>query len=506
MEAMSDEILFSMKGIDKSFGKVKVLKKAELEVRKGEIHAFMGENGAGKSTLMNILAGLLEKDAGTITFEGKEIPKMTTDIATELGIGFVHQELNLAEDLSVAENVFIGRLPYKNNFLGIVDFKKLNEDTQYWLNMVGAKVHPTDIVSSLSTANKQLIEIAKALSLNAKVIIFDEPTTSLSDKDVEVLFIIIRRLKEKGFSSIYISHRMKEIFELGERITIMRDGEFISTNNVKDLSESQIISMLVGREITDLYPKQPTKIGSTYLKVSGLSDKFGKVKDVSFEAKQGEVLGFAGLVGSGRTETMRLLFGADHLKSGEISVNGKKVRIKSPEDAIKQGICLLTEDRKRQGLLLNLSIKDNITVTSLDKMVTHSRDLAEVANKFVKKVNIKTKDIENPVSSLSGGNQQKVVLAKWLNTKNQVYIFDEPTKGIDVGAKSEIYGIINDLANQGKTVLIVSSEIPELLGICDRIHVFQEGTISGELVVSEYTDRKDEAQEVIMKYAAIEEQ
>ncbi|MEQ2878500.1 sugar ABC transporter ATP-binding protein [Enterococcus asini] len=502
---MGDEVLFSMKGIDKSFGKVKVLKKAQLEVRKGEIHAFMGENGAGKSTLMNILAGLLEKDAGTITFEGKEIPKMTTDLATELGIGFVHQELNLAEDLSVAENVYIGRLPYKNNFLGIVDFKKLNEDTQYWLNMVGAKVAPTDIVSSLSTANKQLIEIAKALSLNAKVIIFDEPTTSLSDKDVEVLFIIIRRLKEKGFSSIYISHRMKEIFELGERITIMRDGEFISTNNVKDLSENQIISMLVGREITDLYPKQPTKIGSTYLKVDGLCDKFGKVKDVSFEARAGEVLGFAGLVGSGRTETMRLLFGADHLKNGEITINGKKVRIKSPEDAIKQGICLLTEDRKRQGLLLNLSIKDNITVTSLDKMVTHAQELADVANKFVKKVNIKTKDIENPVSSLSGGNQQKVVLAKWLNTKNEVYIFDEPTKGIDVGAKSEIYGIINDLANQGKTVLIVSSEIPELLGICDRIHVFQEGTISGELVVSEYVDRKDEAQETIMKYAAIED-
>ncbi|MBS7070512.1 MAG: sugar ABC transporter ATP-binding protein, partial [Streptococcus parasanguinis] len=324
---MENELLFSMTDIEKSFGPVQVLKKANLEVRKGEIHAFMGENGAGKSTLMNILAGLIDKDAGKIIFEGKEIPKMTTDLATELGIGFVHQELNLAEDLSVAENVYIGRLPYKNKPLGIVDFKKLHEDTMYWLNLVGASVSPDAHVGSLSTANKQLIEIAKALSLNAKVIIFDEPTTSLSDKDVEVLFIIIRRLKEKGFSSIYISHRMKEIFELGERITIMRDGKYITTDDVKDLSEDQIISMLVGREINDLYPKQATEIGETYLEVDQLSDRFGHVKDVSFKARRGEVLGFAGLVGSGRTETMRLIFGADRAKSGTIKLGDKSVTI-----------------------------------------------------------------------------------------------------------------------------------------------------------------------------------
>ncbi|MGM0123036.1 ribose transport system ATP-binding protein [Enterococcus sp. AZ194] len=500
---MNDEILFSMKNIEKSFGKVKVLKKAQLEVRKSEIHAFMGENGAGKSTLMNILSGLLEKDAGEIIFEGKEIKKMTPDLATELGIGFVHQELNLAEDLSVAENVFIGRLPYTNRFLGIVDFKKLHQETEHWLNMVGAKVNPTDIVSTLSTANKQLIEIAKALSLNAKVIIFDEPTTSLSDKDVEVLFIIIRRLKEKGFSSIYISHRMKEIFELGERITIMRDGEFIATSEVKELSEKQIISMLVGREIKDLYPKEATEIGAPYLRVQNLKDKNDKVKEVSFVAKRGEVLGFAGLVGSGRTETMRLLFGADSLKSGEIMIDQKPVRIKSPTDAIKHGICLLTEDRKHQGLMASLSIKDNITITTLNNAVIRAQDLIDNANESVKKVNIKTSNIENPVSSLSGGNQQKVVLAKWLNTDNQIYIFDEPTKGIDVGAKSEIYAIINQLAIKGKTILIVSSEIPELLGICDRIHVFHEGTITGEVNVSEYKGREDEVQELIMTYATM---
>ena len=493
---MENELLFSMTDIEKSFGPVQVLKKANLEVRKGEIHAFMGENGAGKSTL-------IDKDAGKIIFEGKEIPKMTTDLATELGIGFVHQELNLAEDLSVAENVYIGRLPYKNKPLGIVDFKKLHEDTMYWLNLVGASVSPDAHVGSLSTANKQLIEIAKALSLNAKVIIFDEPTTSLSDKDVEVLFIIIRRLKEKGFSSIYISHRMKEIFELGERITIMRDGKYITTDDVKDLSEDQIISMLVGREINDLYPKQATEIGETYLEVDQLSDRFGHVKDVSFKARRGEVLGFAGLVGSGRTETMRLIFGADRAKSGTIKLGDKSVTIKSPVDAIRNGVGLLTEDRKHQGLMLGLSIEDNITITHLKQFVLNHSELKETANRFVKDVNIKVSNIENPVSSLSGGNQQKVVLAKWLNADNQVYIFDEPTKGIDVGAKSEIYTIINQLALQGKTILIVSSEIPELLGICDRIQVFREGEITGEINVADYTNMKDEAQEVIMKYATL---
>lgn len=502
---MEKERLFSMSNIEKSFGPVHVLKKARLEINKGEIHAFMGENGAGKSTLMNILAGLIDKDEGEIIFEGKEIPKMTPDFAQELGIAFVHQELNLAEDLSVAENIFIGRLPYKNKALGIVDFKKLYEDTQQWLNLVGSAISPTTLVASLSTANKQLVEIARALSLNAKVIIFDEPTTSLSEKDVEVLFIIIRRLKEKGVSSIYISHRMKEIFELGERITIMRDGEYILTDEVKNLSEEAIIARLVGREINDLYPKKPTQLGENYLQVLNLSDSFGRVKNVSFQARRGEVLGFAGLVGSGRTETMRLIFGADRAKSGEIKLANQPVVIKSPVDAIRQGIGLLTEDRKHQGLFLGLSIQDNITITNLGGFVLKHESLNQTAHQFVQDVKIKISDIARPVASLSGGNQQKVVLAKWLNTTNQVYIFDEPTKGIDVGAKSEIYTIINELARQGKTILIVSSEIPELLGICDRIHVFREGEITGEVVVAEYHDRKDEAQELIMTYATLNE-
>ncbi|OTP06937.1 hypothetical protein A5844_002643 [Enterococcus sp. 10A9_DIV0425] len=499
---MGKERLFLMTDIEKSFGSVQVLKKVKLEVYKGEIHAFMGENGAGKSTLMNILAGLIDKDAGEILFDGQKISKMTPDIATALGIAFVHQELNLAEDLSVAENIFLGRLPYKNKHLGIIDFKRLYEETQQWLNLVGATMLPTTLVASLSTANKQLVEIAKALSLNAKVIIFDEPTTALSEKDVEVLFIIIRRLKEKGVSSIYISHRMKEIFELGERITIMRDGEYIMTDEVKRLTENQIITKLVGRELKDLYPKQETNRKEVYLQVKHLSDRVGRVKDVSFQARQGEVVGFAGLVGSGRTETMRLIFGADSAKSGEIKLGNQKVIIKQPVDAIRHGICLLTEDRKHQGLFLGMSIKDNITITNLNSFLLRHSALSNAAHHFVQQVNIKISNIEDPVASLSGGNQQKVVLSKWLNTSNQVYIFDEPTKGIDVGAKSEIYTIINQLALQGKTILIVSSEIPELLGICDRIHVFREGEITGEIIVDEYPE-KEEAQELIMAYATL---
>ncbi|EPH95819.1 putative ribose transport ATP-binding protein rbsa [Enterococcus faecalis 13-SD-W-01] len=489
------ETLFSMKNINKRFGKVQVLKDVQLTVAKGEIHALMGENGAGKSTLMNILSGALKKDSGTIEFEGKEVKEATPEIAEQLGIGFVHQELNLAESISVAKNVFMNRLPYKNKTLGIIDFKELYQQTQNILNILGAKFKPTDIVEYLSTANKQLVEIAKAISLNAKVIIFDEPTTSLSEQDVEVLFIVIRALKEKGISSVYISHRMKEIYELCDRITIMRDGKYISTNPVKELTSEEIIQMLVGRSLDNLYPKEEVSIGDVRLKVEGLSDKKAYLEDIGFYARKGEVVGFAGLVGSGRTETMRMIFGADRSASGKVMIDGQEVKINSPVDAIKNGICLLTEDRKHQGLALTLSIKDNINISSLNKTLINNKKMSETSQRFVKALRIKTNNDNNPVSSLSGGNQQKVVLAKWLNTENQIYIFDEPTKGIDVGAKSEIYAIINQLAKDGKTVLIVSSEIPELLGICDRIYVLSEGRITGELNAGEAT------QEKIMAYA-----
>lgn len=483
-------ILFSMKDINKSFGPVKVLKNVQLEVEKGEIHALMGENGAGKSTLMNILGGVIQKDSGEILFGNQMIENHSPQIAKDLGIGFVHQEFNLAESLTVAENIYMGRLPYKNEKLGIVDYKKLHDNTEYYLNMLGVNIKPTDVVYKLSTASKQMIEIAKALSLNAKVIIFDEPTTSLSDKDVEVLFIIINALKQKGISSVYISHRMEEIHQLCDRITILRDGQYISTDNVKDLTDQEIIKKLVGRNLDNLYPERNVEVGEIALEVKNLSDTKGAVKNVSFNVRKGEVVGFAGLVGSGRTELMRLVFGADPVESGEIFVKGQKVNIKSPVEAINNGICLLTEDRKNQGVALGLSIKENINMTALKSNIINHKEVKKKVDELVENLQIKISSVDKPVSSLSGGNQQKVVLAKWLNTSNDIYIFDEPTKGIDIGAKSEIYAIINQLVADGKAVIIVSSEIPELLGIVDRTYVLNEGRLTGELSIEESTQEK----------------
>ncbi|HJF16774.1 MAG TPA: sugar ABC transporter ATP-binding protein [Globicatella sulfidifaciens] len=483
-------ILFSMKDINKSFGPVKVLKNVQLEVEKGEIHALMGENGAGKSTLMNILGGVIQKDSGEILFGNQMIENHSPQIAKDLGIGFVHQEFNLAESLTVAENIYMGRLPYKNEKLGIVDYKKLHDNTEYYLNMLGVNIKPTDVVYKLSTASKQMIEIAKALSLNAKVIIFDEPTTSLSDKDVEVLFVIINALKQKGISSVYISHRMEEIHQLCDRITILRDGQYISTDNVKDLTDQEIIKKLVGRNLDNLYPERNVEVGEIALEVKNLSDTKGAVKNVSFNVRKGEVVGFAGLVGSGRTELMRLVFGADPVESGEIFVKGQKVNIKSPVEAINNGICLLTEDRKNQGVALGLSIKDNINMTALKSNIINHKEVKKKVDELVENLQIKISSVDKPVSSLSGGNQQKVVLAKWLNTSNDIYIFDEPTKGIDIGAKSEIYAIINQLVADGKAVIIVSSEIPELIGTVDRTYVLNEGRLTGELSIEESTQEK----------------
>ena len=483
-------ILFSMKDINKSFGPVKVLKNVQLEVEKGEIHALMGENGAGKSTLMNILGGVIQKDSGEILFGNQMIENHSPQIAKDLGIGFVHQEFNLAESLTVAENIYMGRLPYKNEKLGIVDYKKLHDNTEYYLNMLGVNIKPTDVVYKLSTASKQMIEIAKALSLNAKVIIFDEPTTSLSDKDVELLFIIINALKQKGISSVYISHRMEEIHQLCDRITILRDGQYISTDNVKDLTDQEIIKKLVGRNLDNLYPERNVEVGEIALEVKNLSDTKGAVKNVSFNVRKGEVVGFAGLVGSGRTELMRLVFGADPVESGEIFVKGQKVNIKSPVEAINNGICLLTEDRKNQGVALGLSIKENINMTALKSNIINHKEVKKKVDELVENLQIKISSVDKPVSSLSGGNQQKVVLAKWLNTSNDIYIFDEPTKGIDIGAKSEIYAIINQLVADGKAVIIVSSEIPELLGTVGRTYVLNEGRLTGELSIEESTQEK----------------
>ncbi len=483
----------TMEGMYKSFPGARVLKNVNFEVRAGEVHALLGENGAGKSTLMKILGGIHQPDAGTITFDGKRIPRMDTEIATQLGVGFVHQELNLSEEISVAENVYLGRLPAAS--FGMVDFKKLWADTDRVLKELGALFTPKTVVSTLTTANKQLVEIARAISQDARVIIFDEPTTSLSDKDVENLFRIIGSLKAKGVAIIYISHRMKEIFEICDRATILRDGEYVGTVTLADTDIDGIIRMMVGRELKQLYPKDRVPVGDVVLDVKGLSGGF--IRPASFHLGKGEILGFSGLVGSGRTELMRLLFGADPAESGEVRIDGRKVEIHSPPDAIANGLCLLTEDRKKQGLCLNLSIVENIHFANMKDAVLQPKKMYDKAKSLSDRLRTKTNNLNNPASSLSGGNQQKVVLSKWLNTNSRIFIFDEPTKGIDVGAKAEIYALMNDLVRQGMSIIMISSEMPELLGMADRLYVMCEGRITGELAKERFDP------ETIMKLATM---
>lgn len=490
-------VLLEMKNIHKRFPGVYALKGAQLVIRKGEVHGLLGENGAGKSTLMKILGGVQGQDEGEIFVEGTNYGTITPDKAKEIGIGFVHQELNLSESLTVAENIYMGRLPYKNNLLKIIDFNKLYSDTEKILNKLNVDINPRDLVEKLSTAKKQMIEIAKAISLDAKVIIFDEPSTSLSEKDVENLFKVIKALKAEGVAIIYISHRLKEVFEICDRTTVLRDGTYINECEMKGIDEKQLINMMVGRDITELFPKQIFEPKEYVLEAENLSDYNNKVKNVSFKARRGEILGIAGLVGAGRTELMRLVFGADPIKNGKIRINGKDIKINSPMDAIKNGICLLTEDRKNQGLSLQMSVVDNITLTNLKSFRLNHKELKDIGERFRNAIQIKVANIDVMAGTLSGGNQQKVVLAKWLNSDSEVFIFDEPTKGIDVGTKAEIYEIMNDLVRRGKIVIIISSELPELLGMSDRIYVMCEGRVTGEL------KREEATQEEIMKLATL---
>lgn len=490
-------VFLEMKDIHKSFPGVYALKGVNLCVDKGEIHGLLGENGAGKSTLMKVLGGVHKKDKGSIYINGKEVGDITPQKATEMGVAFVHQELNLSEPLSVAENIYMGRLPYKNERLGIVDYKKLYSETDRILSMLKINLKATDLVATLPTAKRQMIEIAKAISQDAKIIILDEPTTSLADNDVKTLFRIMKDLKDKGVSMIYISHRLKEIFEICDFATVMRDGEYIGSRSLEGVTEKELIKMMVGRELKDLYPKCKAEVGEVVLDVRNVNDFEGKVKEVSFVAKKGEIIGIAGLVGSGRTEVARLLFGADRVESGEIHVNGKKMIAKHPINAIKNGICLITEDRKKQGLALPLSVGDNINITNMSKFFLEHKKLNEISEKYRKSLQIKTTDINTIVGTLSGGNQQKVVISKWLNTDSNIFIFDEPTKGIDVGAKSEIYQLMNNLVKNGKTILMISSELPEILGMSDRIYVMCEGRITGELTGDECN------QERIMELATV---
>ncbi len=494
---MQSDYMIEMKNITKRYPGVVALDNVRLQVRKGEVHALLGENGAGKSTLIKTLAGAIHPDEGEIIIQGKSYRHMEPRLAMELGIGVIYQEFNLISYLTVANNIFLGNEPVKGTS---IDEKKCNEECLKVFERLGLNLDPKAQVKTLSVAYQQLVEIAKAVSKNAKVLIMDEPTAALSGKEVDMLLDLVRKLREEGISIIYISHRLEELFEVADRVTIMRDGQYIETLDIKDCTRPRLISLMVGREMGENYPQGKYGTEEVVLEAKHLTND--KIDDISFQLHKGEILGFGGLVGAGRTETARAIFGADKCL-GEIFLDGKRVSIQNPGDALKNGIAFITEDRKQQGLLMKLSIRENISISYLGKMLKHkiSLDLKkekELAEKYQKQLNIKTPSIEQLVSNLSGGNQQKVVLAKWLLTNSRVIIFDEPTRGIDVGVKFEIYQIMRDLAKQGISIIMISSDMPELLGVSDRILVMKEGKIVGELAGDEIQ------QENVMQYAVVD--
>ena len=485
-----------MKGINKSFGSNQVLKDAGFLLKDGEVHALMGENGAGKSTLMKILTGVYTKDSGTVIVDGEEVSYKTPQEAEKAGIVFIYQELNVLFDLTVVENLFMGKEITKG--LGVCDMKAMKAKAKEVMDRVGVNIPVDAVMSDLSVGQQQMVEICKALMVDAKVIIMDEPTAALTESETEGLFKVINSLREKGVSIVYISHRMEEIFALCDRITILRDGQYIDTKEIKDLTMDDVVQMMIGREIGERFPARDVKIGDEVLRVEGLSS--GKLfHDVNFSVKAGEVLGVAGLMGAGRTEIMQAIFGNLKKDGGKIFIEDKEVTIKNPRQAIAAGIGFITEDRKTEGLLLEKSIAENIEIANLDRVSNHS-----VLNK-AKQDNLVKKGIEDfrvkcfgpwhECNNLSGGNQQKVVLAKWVATEPKILILDEPTRGVDIGAKKEIYNVINDLAAKGVAVIMVSSELPEVLGMSDRIMVVREGEVRGIL------DGKEADQAKIMTLA-----
>lgn len=482
----SMEYVLELKNIYKSFPGVKVLEDVTLQVRPGEVHALMGENGAGKSTLMKILMGIYKADQGSIFLEGKETVIHGPKDAMSKGISMIHQELNTVLDMEVAENVFVGRELLKKGFekLKIVDIARMREETGKYFREMNIDIDPRAKMRTLSVAEMQLVEIVKAISLNSRIIVMDEPTSAITEKEATVLFAQIERLKKQGVAIIYISHKMDEIFRISDTITVLRDGQWIGTKPAKELDNDMLIKMMVGRELTDIYPKDPVEIGDVILEVKNLS-RGKKVRDASFSLRKGEVLGIAGLVGAGRSELVETIFGLYPKTGGQIFLHGKEVHIKSAADAIKNKMALITEDRKQTGLNLIVSVKENIASVSIGKLSNHGivndKKINEVSEKYIKELKIKTPDGNAIVGNLSGGNQQKVVLAKWLLDEPDIIIFDEPTRGIDIGAKRDIYLLINNLAKEGKAVIVISSEMAEVMGICDRILVMAEGRINGEV-------------------------
>ncbi|MBX3177405.1 MAG: sugar ABC transporter ATP-binding protein [Candidatus Hydrogenedentes bacterium] len=491
------EYILEMRGITKRFPGVVALKGANLELRPAEVHCLLGENGAGKSTLMKILAGAQPMDEGEILIEGEPVSIQSPLHAQELGISMIYQEFNLSPYLSVAENIFLGREPCLGNS-PIIDWKRLYREAEAILERIRVRLDVRRPVHELSIAQQQMVEIAKALSVNARIIVMDEPSATLTDHELEALFALIHTLKRQGIALVYISHRLEEVFEIGTRATIMRDGEHIHTGDLCDLSRERIIQMMVGRELKDEFPKEIFDRGAERLRVEGLARR-GVFEDVSFSIHSGEIVGLTGLVGAGRTEVARAIFGADRPDAGALHLDGQPITVRNPQDAIRHGIGLLTEDRKNQGLVLGMTVAENTTLANLKSLTRRGlldRRRERIATEeYIQSLRIKTPGAGQAVQNLSGGNQQKVVLAKWLFTQSRLLIFDEPTRGIDVGAKVEIYKLMNALVRQGVGILVISSELPEVIGMCDRILVMHEGRIAGEIA------RDKATQEAIMHLA-----
>lgn len=488
------DLLLKMAGIEKSFPGVHALNQAQFELRAGEVHALVGENGAGKSTLMKILSGIYSKDAGSVRYQGKEVEITSPRAAQHLGISMIHQELNLMNHLTLAQNVFVGREP-RQPLRFMLDEVKINAQTQALFDSMHLRLDPRTLAAELTVAKQQMVEIAKALSFNSQVLIMDEPTAALTESEIDELFRIIRQLRSKGVGIVYISHRLEELKQISDRITVMRDGHYVDTVDAKKVTIDQIIGMMVGRAIYESSPEVPEQPNqAVVLAVRGLS-RGTAIRDVSFVLKKGEILGFAGLMGAGRTEVARAIFGADPIDSGEIFVKGRRTAIQSPRDAVRHGIGYLSEDRKRYGLAVGLSVEANIVLASFEQFVgslgvVDDSKVRSIASRYVDLLSIKTPGIQQMVRNLSGGNQQKVVIGKWLTADTEILIFDEPTRGIDVGAKSEIYRLLNELAHAGKSIIMISSELPEILRMSHRIVVMCEGRITGELAAAEATQEK----------------
>ena len=494
---MENDVLLRMQGISKSFPGVRALDNVSLDVRRGTVHALMGENGAGKSTLMKCLFGIYTKDSGKILLEGKEVSFKTSKEALDHGVAMVHQELNQALKRSVADNIWLGRYPTKGP---LVQEKKMHEDTREIFKKLGIDVNPAQIMDSLPVARRQMAEIAKAVSYNARVIVFDEPTSSLNDAEVEQLFRIIDMLKKGGTAIIYISHKMEEILRISDDITVMRDGKHIATEPAKNMTMEKIIKLMVGRELGNRFPERKNKPGKPLLEVEGLTSRYSNLRDVSFTLRESEIIGVAGLDGAGRTELLENIFGLSARERGRLVLRGREIKNRNARDSISNGFALVTEERRSTGIFGILSIRANTTVSSLKKylsygFVLNKKKMRRATDDMIKSLRIKTPTQDTKIRSLSGGNQQKVIFGRWLLTEPDILLLDEPTRGIDVGAKFEIYSVIGNLAANGKSVIMVSSEMPELLGVCDRILVMSGGRLAGEV------NAKDATQEQIMTLA-----